>query len=245
MNNNCGHAVALKSLFGIAAVVFVSAAILLGVLNGFDIEARGLWAILLTSALLAVVAAPSVFWLVCGARACRDTEAAQEESALSITDPLTHVMNRRGITMGVLEAMAQAERYNTPLAVAMVNVDGFQRVNVELGKLAGDKVLAELASVLADTLRMPDKVGRYGGDEFLVVLPHTGLAPAKKIAERLRAAVHNAKLGAGKRVALTVSVGVTQYSKGGDLEHLLSRALASVKEAKHGGGDRVVAKKDH
>jgi diguanylate cyclase (GGDEF)-like protein len=238
-------AVAPKIIVSIAAIAFISAAVVLGVLSGLDVAPRAPLSIFLTSALLAALAAPSVYWVV--SAAVRDADgvgATQDMSVLTITDALTHVMNRRGITMGVLEAMAQAERYNTPLSVGMVDVDKLQRVNAELGWAAGDKALAELASVLADTLRMPDKVGRYGGEEFLVVLPHTALAQARKIAERIRGAVSNAKLGAGaKRVQLTVSIGVAQYTKGADLEKLLSRASAAVDEAKRGGGNRVSAKK--
>jgi diguanylate cyclase (GGDEF)-like protein len=238
--------VALKVVFGIAAIVFISAAILLGALNGLGVESRTALAVVITSALLAAVAAPSVYWLMCAAvrREECGVEAAEDMSVLTVTDPLTHVMNRRGITMGVLEAMAQAERYNTPLSVAMVDVDRLQRVNDQFGRSAGDKALADIAGVLADTLRMPDKVGRYGGEEFLLVLPHTGLTQARKIAERIHGGVGNAKLSAnGKRVSLTVSIGVTQYTKGKDLEHLLSRANAAVMEAKRDGGNRVVAKK--
>ncbi len=238
--------VALKVILGIAAIVFISAVVLLGVLNGLGVESRTAPVAVLTSVLLAVVAAPSVYWLVCSAmlREGHGVESAEEMSVLTVTDPLTHVMNRRGITMGVLEAMAQAERYNTALSVAMVDMDHLQRVNDQFGRSVGDKVLADVAGVLADTLRMPDKVGRYGGEEFLLVLPHTGLTQARKIAERIRGAVGNAKLSAnGKRVGLTVSIGVTQYTKGKDLEHILSRANGAVMEAKRDGGNRVVAKK--
>jgi diguanylate cyclase (GGDEF)-like protein len=242
-----GNGNAFRLVLGIAAIVFFSAVVLLGVLGGLDADLRNPLAVFLIAALLAAVAAPCVYWL-CGPALRREDVAREptpDMSALTVTDPLTHVMNRRGITMGVLEAMAQAERYNTPLSVAVVDVDGFARVNEEHGKSTGDKVLADLAGVLADTLRMPDKVGRYDGEEFLAVLPHTGITPAKKIAERIRSAVHGAKLGNnGKRVNLTVSVGVTQYTKGADLEHLLSRAHAAVEAAKRDGGNRVVAKKN-
>lgn len=238
--------VALKVMLGIAAIVFISAAILLAVLNGLGVESRTALAVVLTSLLLAVVAAPSVYWLTRAAvrREEYGVESAKEMNVLTVTDPLTRVMNRRSITMGVLEAMAQAERYNTPLSVAMVDVDHLQRVNDQFGRSVGDKALADVAGVLADTLRMPDKVGRYGGEEFLLVLPHTSLTQASKIAARIRGGVGNAKLSAdGKRVGLTVSIGVTQYTKGKDLEHILSRANAAVMEAKRDGGNRVVAKK--
>lgn len=235
----------LRIVFGVAVVVFVSAAVLLGVLNSAGYGFQSMASVLYVSALLALAIAPTAHWLVYQpARRTEYDEPAQDMSADTVTDPLTHVLNRRGVTMGVLEAMAQAERYNTPLSVAMVDVDHFQRVNDEHGNRTGDKVLADLAGVLADTLRMPDKVGRYGGEEFMLVLPHTPLAQAKKIAERVRAGVANAKLNAnGKRTALTVSIGVTQYAKGADLELLLSRANAAVEEAKRDDGNRVIAKK--
>jgi diguanylate cyclase len=234
-----------RIVLGVAAVVFVSAALLLGVFSGFGVGLTSAGAVSFAAALLALAIAPSAHWLVyLPARRAEVDAPGPEMSTLAITDPLTQVMNRRGITMGVLEAMAQAERYNTPLSVAMVDIDHFQRINDQFGESAGDKVLADLAGVLADSLRMPDKVGRYEGEEFMVVLPHTPLTQAKKIAERIRANVANAKLSAGgKRTALTVSIGVTQYAKGADLELLWSRANAAVQEAKRDDGNRVVAKK--
>lgn len=241
--NDNGSALS-TALLGSAAIVFVCSGILFSVLNSLDVLTYGASDIILISVLLAIVLAPAVYGFYRVAGIGFGVEPTEDMSALTVTDKLTHVMNRRGITMGVLEAMAQAERYNTPLSIATVDIDHFQRVNDELGKEAGDKVLADLAGVLADTLRMPDKVGRYGGEEFLVVLPHTSLTQARKIAERVCSAVGNSKLGNGKRVNLTVSVGVTQYTKGADLEHLLTRANAAVQEAKRDGGNRVVARKN-
>lgn len=234
-----------RIVLGVAAVTFVSSAILLGILSASSLGFPTAAGVFMVSALLALAIAPTVHWLVyLPARRAECDESSEDISSLTVIDPLTHVMNRRGITMGVLEAMAQAERYNTPLSVAMVDVDHFQRINDDFGNQTGDKVLADLASVLADSLRMPDKVGRYGGEEFMVIMPHTALVQARKIAERLRAAVHNTKFSAdGKRAGLTVSVGVTQYAKGADLELLLSRANAAVEDAKRGNGNRVSAAK--
>lgn len=234
-----------RIVLGVAAVTFVSSAIILGVLSAAGYGFSSAASVFLVAALLALAIAPSAHWLVYQpARRAEFDGPAEDMSAVTVTDSLTHVLNRRGITMGVLEAMAQAERYNTPLSVAMVDVDHFQRINDEFGDTIGDKVLADLAGVLADCLRMPDKVGRYAGEEFMVVLPHTPLPQARKIAERVRASVAGAKLSAnGKRAALTVSIGVTQYAKGADLELLLSRANAAVEEAKREKGNRVVAKK--
>jgi diguanylate cyclase (GGDEF)-like protein len=233
-------------VLGVAAVVFICATVILGMLTT---SGRGLtdpFILFGVAGVIALMAAPIIHWLVYlpAQNIVGDDIGAREMSALTVTDPLTHLMNRRGVIMGVLEAMAQAERYNTPLSVALVDIDHFKRVNDEFGNHAGDKVLAEFAGVLADTLRMPDKLGRYDGEEFLAVLPHTGLTPARKIAERIRSTAAAAKLNvSGKRIGLTVSVGVTQYNKGEDLENLLSRANAAVREAKRDDGNRVITKK--
>jgi len=235
----------LRVVLGAAAVTFLSSAILLGVLSTLGVALASAAAVFLVALLLTLAIVPSVHWLVYApAPHGQYEEPPADMSADTVTDPLTHILNRRGITMGVLEAMAQAERYNTKLSIAMVDIDRFKRVNEDFGEKSGDKVLADVAAVMADSLRMPDKVGRYAGEEFMVVLPHTGLAAARKIAERIRSNVANAKLSVnGKRASLTVSIGVTQYAKGADLELLLSRANAAVEEAKRDKGNRVVAER--
>lgn len=237
----------IRVVLGAAAVTFLSSAVLLGVLSAMGAQLADAAAVFMVAGLLTLAIVPSVHWLVYApAPHSQYEEAPEDMSAVTVTDSLTHIMNRRGITMGVLEAMAQAERYNTKLSIAMVDVDHFKRINQEFGERNGDKALADLAAVLADSLRMPDKVGRYGGEEFMVVLPHTGLVAARKIAERIRVNVANAKFNVdGKRTSLTVSIGITQYVKGADLELLLSRANAAVEEAKSDDGNRVIASKGH
>jgi diguanylate cyclase (GGDEF)-like protein len=168
------------------------------------------------------------------------TEAGQHV----MTDPLTGLLNRRGITMALLDAMAQAQRYGHPLTVAMADVDGLARINETQDRRAGDKALALTAGILAEALRMPDKVGRYDGEAFLVILPHTALAPGRKIAERMRAAVEAWDYDLNGRPAkLTVSVGISEFSKGEDLEQLLSRLDKALSRAKTDGRNRVVAQK--
>ena len=209
-------------------------------------------AALLDAILLAVFLAAPVYWLVLRPLRLeyeKRREAEQlgaELTQLAITDSLTRIMNRRGITVSLLDAMAQAERYDTPLSVAMGDVDHFKRVNDTHGHEAGDKVLAQIASVLSEALRMPDKVGRYGGEEFLVVFPHTTLGQARKIAERMRGEVQKTEIDLGlgtTKVKATISLGVTQFRKGEDLEQLLSRADAALYKAKTDGRNLVVAQK--
>ena len=168
----------------------------------------------------------------------------EDLSHAAITDPLTRIMNRRGITVGLLDAMAHAERYRTPLTVAMADIDLLKEINASYGRGGGDRVLKDVAGVLADALRMPDKVGRYGGEEFLIVLPHTSLVQGKKIVERIRNSVSKWDFEVGsKKIRLTISIGVAQYKVGEDLEQLMSHTSKALQEAKQGGRNKVVASK--
>ena len=150
--------------------------------------------------------------------------------------------NRRGITSNLLEFMAQAERYNTPLSVALVQVADFKKSSDDLAPRGGEKLLQSMAEVFYDTLRMPDKAGRYDNEEFLVVLPHTKLKDANMIADRVRTAVDARELGQGdKKIKMNVAIGAIQFRKGEDLEQLLSRAEQAKKTKPV--ARRVVAKK--
>ena len=205
---------------------------------------------LIDATVLALLIAPPIYWLVFSpihreSEKRRQAEnEAEEMSRVAITDPLTRIMNRRGITVGLLDAMAQAERYRTQLTVAMVDIDHFKEINDTYGHEAGDRVLKNVAAILSDALRMPDKVGRYGGEEFLIVLPHTTLPQGSKIVERIRASVSktNFDLGA-KKARLTISIGVTQFKPGEDLEQLMSHADKAMYDAKKGGRNLVVVRK--
>lgn len=221
--------------------------VLLGVLG--VLEQQSLTTAFLDALILSIVIAPPIYWLVLRPirleyqRRLQAETRAEDLSKLAITDALTRCMNRRGITMALLDAMAQAERYGTPLSVALGDIDNFKPINDQYGHEAGDKVLVNIASVLADSLRMPDKVGRYGGEEFLIILPHTNMAQAKKIVDRIRASVGNARtpIGADKKLKVTISMGVTQFRKGEDLEQLLSRADQALYASKQAGRNRVTA----
>jgi diguanylate cyclase (GGDEF)-like protein len=214
---------------------------------GFEI---GTQFTLLNGILLAVICAPPIYWLVLSPirnqyiRRLRGEGDDEDLNHMAITDPLTRIMNRRGITVGLLDAMAHAERYRTPLTVAMADIDLLKEINASYGRGGGDRVLKDLAGVLADALRMPDKVGRYGGEEFLIVLPHTSLVQGKKIVERIRNSVSKWDFEVGsKKIRLTISIGVAQYKIGEDLEQLMSHASKALQEAKQGGRNKVVASK--
>lgn len=174
-------------------------------------------------------------------RAAVEAAADQEAPGAGTVDPVTHALNRRGITASLLEAMAQSQRYATPLCAALVGIDGFERLAQSHGSGFADHAVQWTVSTLTDALRLPDRVGRYDGAEFLVVMPQTRAPAATKVAERLREAVAASPLAADNVTEpLTISVGVVECSKGHDLEKLLSQAQAALSQARAGGGNRVV-----
>ena len=237
------------AILAIVVIVFVTEVLIMYALRYMGYT-HGIDLFLLKGILVALITAPPIYWLVLSPirnkfiRRLRGEGNDEDLSRMAITDPLTRIMNRRGITVGLLDAMAQAERYRTPLTVAMVDIDHFKEINDNYGHEAGDRVLKIVAAILSDALRMPDKVGRYGGEEFLIVLPHTGLVHGRKIVERIRASVSKWEFDVGsKKVRLTISIGVTQYKIGEDLEQLMSHASKALQEAKQSGRNRVVASK--
>lgn len=241
---------AIKAMLAIVAITFVAELLITQGLSYLGYEQLSSHSLFLEAAVLALVIAPPIYWLVLSPihkeyeKRLKAESEAEEMSRMAITDPLTRIMNRRGITVGLLDAMAQAERYRTPLTVAMADIDHFKEVNDTHGHEAGDRVLKDVAAILSDALRMPDKVGRYGGEEFLMILPHTSLTQARKIADRIRASVSKWDFDLGsKKIRLTISIGVCQFKSGEDLEQFLSHADKALYEAKKGGRNLVVARK--
>ena len=179
-------------------------------------------------------------------------KALQEELAsanaslrrMSQTDGLTNVDNRRHIEERLTEMYEHSARLNEPLAVVMCDVDHFKSVNDTLGHQAGDAVLRQLADVLKHTAREIDRVGRYGGEEFLVLLPAANLDDAVAFAERVREAVAaRAFAYDGGEVRRTVSIGVSAWPHP-DLRHqeaLVKAADDALYVAKETGRNRVVA----
>ncbi len=155
---------------------------------------------------------------------------------------------RRGTVLCLLEReVERMQRYRRPLAVLMLDLDHFKAVNDRYGHLVGDALLREVGRVLADRLRQSDLLGRYGGEEFLVVLPETDAAAARAVAEALRIAVASACVPAagGARVRVTASIGGTVASGieedcAPGSEHLLTAADAALYQAKRAGRGRVV-----
>ncbi len=165
-----------------------------------------------------------------------------EVEALSLTDALTGLSNRRATERALASTIAVAERASGPFAVAVMDVDHFKQFNDTHGHDAGDRVLQTVARVIRDSLRPGDVAGRWGGEEFLVVLPSTGLDDAGHVIERIRRSVESTTLvWEGRPLAVTVSAGVSAYpevarSAGG----VVSSADGALYRAKRGGRNSVI-----
>ncbi|HJR80684.1 MAG TPA: GGDEF domain-containing protein [Anaerolineales bacterium] len=164
---------------------------------------------------------------------------AQAEE-VSHTDALTFLPNRRRIIKDLQNEIIFSDRYGAPLSISMLDIDYFKTINDTYGHTVGDDVLRSLGSELRNHIRYPDSIGRYGGEEFLIVLPHSTLKAAGEQAERLCGYVRSLLIKSGEQeIALTVSIGIAQYKiHNEDWEALLSRADAALYQAKNSGRDR-------
>ena len=160
---------------------------------------------------------------------------------LAYHDTVTGLLNRRSILEKLNEWLRHEQRYKGRLAVAMLDIDHFKQVNDIYGHRIGDRVLSDIAGVMSRSIRQTDFVGRYGGEEFLIILPRTDVAGATKMAERVRTAVEGTPMhGAnGTSFAVTASLGVAEYCAGDDEDLLVSRADAALYRAKDLGRNRV------
>ena len=155
-------------------------------------------------------------------------------------DPLTGLLNRRALTERAETEFARARRGKGPVAILVVDVDGFKTINDSLGHPAGDHVLRRISAVLLEETRDVDAVARVGGDEFAVLLPGTTASTARTVAERLRVAVRRS---AGDiRLRLSVSVGIAVGPPDGNsLDGLWKAADRAMYHAKRAGGDAVAS----
>jgi two-component system cell cycle response regulator len=164
-----------------------------------------------------------------------------EIRAVSLTDQLTGVGNRRRLDQALILEISRAERTRKPLCGFMGDLDHFKRVNDTYGHEAGDKVLTAFGELLRKNTRPMDVVGRFGGEEFLVLMPHTDLEDAVSTAERLREALASVRIEPLSD-PITVSVGVAKLAPGESGETFLGRVDSALYEAKHMGRNQVIVR---
>jgi diguanylate cyclase (GGDEF)-like protein len=155
-------------------------------------------------------------------------------------DELTGVYNRRALLAAMHDSKLQSDATGEPFSICVIDLDLFKRYNDEFDHLTGDQVLRTFARAVQDGLRTTDFFGRYGGEEFVQILPRTPLAGAIAEAERLRSRVRTVELPATSSSGrLTVSIGVAQYAPNESIEQTFARADTALYKAKHLGRDRV------
>lgn len=164
----------------------------------------------------------------------------EELKTLTLRDPLTGVGNRRYMSERLREEVERARRVGASFSLAMLDIDHFKQVNDQLGHDVGDAVLCAVAEAVRATLRDYDIFARWGGEEFVIVLPESGIAAASSVCERVRVAVSERRVGVGDKAAsVTVSLGLTEYRDGESTSDTLNRADAALRRAKAAGRNRI------
>ncbi|MGI8908767.1 MAG: diguanylate cyclase [Candidatus Sumerlaeaceae bacterium] len=171
------------------------------------------------------------------------TFLAQTDDA-NLRDALTGAFNRRALDTEGMRLFKQTLKSDRPISVLMLDIDHFKPVNDLYGHAVGDAVLAKFSQVISTQVRGTDMVSRYGGEEFVVLLPGAPLAPAMRLAEQMRDAVQQNEIAHGERtLKITTSVGVTSTFPGdnSDFAQTIARADRNLYRAKHNGRNRVMA----
>lgn len=203
---------------------------------------------LLDAFLLAVIVSPIAYFgfirpkdreILSAMAALADAKREAENRARF--DALTGVLSRRPLLEALEAEVERAERYGRPLACIMLDLDHFKSINDTRGHQFGDKVLHRIAQVLHEHCRVNDHLGRYGGEEFLIILPETRLGAALTFAERLRSAVAGTEVNGGE-YHVTSSFGVAEWRDGeGSAIRLIAHADLALRQAKAAGRNCVRA----
>jgi diguanylate cyclase (GGDEF)-like protein len=168
----------------------------------------------------------------------------QELNHLASYDSLTHVYNRRRFMKEVKAESLRAKRYNTSLSVLMIDIDFFKKINDFYGHLIGDEVIKTVALTCNERLRRTDVIGRYGGEEFAILLPATNMENAMNVAESIRMQIEEMETTYSEhKIRVTVSIGIStvkgNVSEDIDMDHLIDQADMALYQAKNNGRNRV------
>jgi diguanylate cyclase (GGDEF)-like protein len=165
-----------------------------------------------------------------------------QATEISQVDALTLLPNRRRVLRELQDEVVRAQRYKTPFTISIMDVDHFKKINDNYGHLAGDEVLKHLGQMLSEHIRHPDLAGRYGGEEFIVLLTNSDARAAAEQASRLCKNIREAVIQIPKQVIqITVSIGIAELRPETETwEDLINRADTAMYEAKTAGRDRWV-----
>jgi diguanylate cyclase (GGDEF)-like protein len=166
-------------------------------------------------------------------------EANETISRLAATDELTELFNRRYFNERLAAGISAARRHDYPLSMIMIDLDHFKVVNDTFGHNEGDKVLRAFADLLREMIRVEDVAARWGGEEFIIILPHTSSDAAAALAERIRIAFEQ-QSGCVTQISLSASFGVVHLHDTDDAEALIRRADDALYQAKHEGRNMVI-----
>ncbi|MEA2511304.1 MAG: hypothetical protein QOJ59_791 [Thermomicrobiales bacterium] len=232
-------------LRALAPYLAVAVAVTIAVARLQSSESRRDDSIALVAALIAMlILVRQVVVQTSNSRAFRRLEQARHElAARANVDPVTDLPNRRALDERLAEEVERALRYKQPLSFCFVDLDHFKQVNDGHGHAAGDAALRQVASILRRTARTIDFVGRFGGEEFVVLVPGTWSEDAAILGERLRRAVaeHTFNLAGNQPLRLTISVGIAGLPEHApDAASLSERADRALYSAKHSGRNQVV-----
>lgn len=172
----------------------------------------------------------------------RVAERTRELQQIAVTDPLTGISNRGEIMSTLNNEMERARRYHQAVCILLIDLDHFKSINDKYGHLTGDRVLVDVAEAFTELCRTSDSIGRYGGEEFLIVLPNTDTVEAGILAERIRAEVNSRviKTQDGESIHYACSIGVSQFEPQQSLEDLLHITDNALYQAKLDGRNQVV-----
>jgi two-component system cell cycle response regulator len=182
-------------------------------------------------------------------RDVRDKNAQLEASLqrveeLAATDPLTGLYNRRHFSRVLEQLFAEAQRYGKDLSCVMIDMDGFKPINDSYGHQVGDQLLVMAGKVISANMRRMDVAARYGGDEFVLLLPHASEADALSVAQRIREQFRQSSAAMLKRpegVTMSIGIGSLAQNKSSHADQLVASADASLYAAKSAGRDRIVS----
>jgi diguanylate cyclase (GGDEF)-like protein/PAS domain S-box-containing protein len=164
----------------------------------------------------------------------------------SQTDGLTGLLNRQHLDIRLREEVRRAKRYDNPLSIVMFDIDRFKEINDSYGHIIGDRILKNIADIVRETLRDTDIAGRFGGDEFILILVQTPIAVGVQVAERIRDKIEQAKISVKKDkfINFTISIGICQHNnKLKNIEEFVAKADKAVYKAKDSGQNKICVAK--